>query len=68
MPVRTALAGRGVETGLGDDRFTIRFHGEGFVARIIEGNAGVLVTTDAMDVRGFEDAAAAVRTFLAGTD
>lgn len=63
-PVRTALAGGGVATGLGEYRFTVRFHADGFVARIIEGNAGVVVTTDAMDVRGFEDAAAAVRTFL----
>jgi hypothetical protein len=65
-PLRTALgeesSGR---TSIGPYRFTVRFHDGGFVVRVIEGDSGVLLTTDEMDVRAFEEAAIAVRRLLA---
>lgn len=64
-PVRTAIARRDDGSDIGRYEFTVRFHEDGFVVRIIEGDAGVLFTADAMDVRSFEDAATAIRRLLA---
>lgn len=65
-PIRSALSQRAQRSDIGPYEFTVRFHEEGFVVRIIEGDAGVLFTTDDMDVSAFEDAASAIRSLLAG--
>ncbi|RCU47640.1 hypothetical protein DU504_10225 [Haloplanus salinus] len=65
-PVRTALAGAAGGSDIGAYEFTVRFHDDGFVVRIIQGDAGVLLTTDDMDVAAFEDAATAIRRLLTG--
>lgn len=62
-PVRSALAAED-PVGIGDYEFTVRFHRDGFVVRILEGDHGVLLTTDAMDVDEFETAAATISTLL----
>ena len=66
-PVRTRIAGADEDSGIGPYEFTVRFHEDGFVVRVIQGDAGVLLTADAMDVDAFEDAAVAIRGLLAGT-
>lgn len=64
VPIRTS-AGSVPEPGaIGPYSFTVRFHEDGFVARVIEGDLGVLLTTDELDVRAFEEAATAVRRLL----
>ena len=65
-PVRTALSADAPGTHIGPYDFTVRFHEDGFVARVIEGDRGVLLTTDSMDVRAFREAATAIRTLLRG--
>ena len=64
-PVRTALARMEGGSDIGEYELTVRFHDDGFVVRIIQGDAGVLFTTDDMDVTAFEDAASAIRKLLA---
>jgi hypothetical protein len=64
-PVRTMIASREDGSDIGRYEFTVRFHENGFVVRIIEGDAGVLFTADDMDVRSFEDAASAITGLLA---
>jgi len=66
-PVRTMIAREGDGSVIGPYEFTVRFHEDGFVVRVIQGDAGVLLTADAMDVDAFEDAAVAIRGLLAGT-
>ncbi|WP_435074555.1 DUF7522 family protein [Halorubrum sp. HHNYT27] len=64
-PLRTALGEGSLERGsVGPYRFTVRFHDDGFVVRVIEGDRGVLLTADEMDVRDFEEAAIAIRGIL----
>jgi hypothetical protein len=63
-PVRTMLAGMEGGADIGAYEFTVRFHEDGFVVRIIRGDAGVLFTADSMDVTAFADAASAVRGLL----
>jgi len=63
-PVRTAIARRDGGSEIGPYEFTVRFHEDGFVVRVIHGDVGVLFTTDSMDVNGFEDAATAVTGLL----
>lgn len=41
-----------VEPLLGKYPFTLRAFGDGYVARVIDGEEGILVTTDAMDSAG----------------
>lgn len=65
VPVRTTITHQGGETGIGPYEFTIRFHKDGFVVRVLEGDAGSIMTTDSMDLNAFEDAATAVRHLLA---
>jgi hypothetical protein len=64
VPVRTAVSGA-VGDGIGPYAFTVRFHEDGFVVRVIEGDLGVLLTTDGVNANGFEEAAAAIRRLLA---
>jgi hypothetical protein len=64
-PLRTALGEEpGGRTSIGPYRFTVRFHDGGFVVRVVEGDGGVLLTADEMDVRAFEEAAVAIRRIL----
>jgi hypothetical protein len=63
-PVRTAIARRDGGSEIGPYEFTVRFHEDGFVVRVIHGDVGVLFTTDSMDVNGFEDAATTVTGLL----
>jgi hypothetical protein len=65
-PVRNAVAAAEPAVGVGPYEFTVRFHRDGFVVRLIEGDHGVLVTTESMNVGGFEEAATAIRRLLAG--
>ncbi|WP_284009610.1 DUF7522 family protein [Haloarcula pelagica] len=66
-PVRTVLSVPDDPSGIGPYEFTVRFHRDGFVVRVLEGDAGVILTTDSMDVDAFEDAATAITTLLAAT-
>lgn len=65
-PVRTAIASTSGGPDIGRYEFTVRFHEEGFVIRILGGDAGVLFTADSMDVNAFEDAASAITRLLSG--
>ena len=65
-PVRTALADAAGAPDIGAYEFTVRVHGDGFVVRVIQGDAGVLFTTDDMDVAAFEDSATVIRRLLGG--
>lgn len=65
-PIRNSVAHGGEGPDIGPYDFTVRFHEDGFVARVIEGDRGVLLTTDSMDVRAFREAATAIRTLLRG--
>lgn len=65
-PVRTMIARAGGGSDIGPYEFTVRFHEDGFVVRVIQGDAGVLFTADSMDVTAFEDAASAIRGLLGG--
>ena len=64
-PVRTAIARMSGGPDIGQYEFTVRFHEDGFVIRILQGDAGVLFTADSMDVNAFEDAASAITRLLA---
>lgn len=64
-PIRTAIARMGGGPDIGPYEFTVRFHENGFVIRILQGDAGVLFTADSMDVNAFEDAASATTELLA---
>ena len=64
-PVRTAIARMGGGPDIGPYEFTVRFHKNGFVIRILQGDAGVLFTTDSMNVDAFEDATSAITGLLA---
>lgn len=63
-PVRNNIAHTGDGPDIGPYNFTVRFHDEGFVVRALAGDAGVLFTTDSMDVRAFREAVTAVRGVL----
>ncbi|RKD97416.1 DUF7522 family protein [Halopiger aswanensis] len=65
VPVRAAIVRREDGTGIGPYEFTVRFHEDGFVVRVLEGDVGTIMTTDSMDLNAFEDAATAVRRLLA---
>jgi hypothetical protein len=64
VPVRTAIAEMGGGPDIGRYQFTVRFHEDGFVVRVLGGDAGVLFTVDSMDVNAFEDAVSAVSKLL----
>ncbi|MEY7851105.1 hypothetical protein AB7C87_18095 [Natrarchaeobius sp. A-rgal3] len=65
VPVRTTITHHEDGTGIGPYEFTVRFHTDGFVIRVLEGDVGSILTTDSMDLNAFEDAATAVRHLLA---
>lgn len=63
-PIRDASADA-EPSSIGPYEFTVRFHEDGFVARVLEGGLGVLLTTDDMDVTAFAEAATAIKRLLA---
>lgn len=65
-PARTEIAHSDDGSDIGPYNFTVRFHDHGFVVRVLEGDAGVLFTTDAMDVSSFREAGSAIRGVLTG--
>ncbi|MFC6724204.1 hypothetical protein ACFQE1_07415 [Halobium palmae] len=50
---------------LGDYECTVRMFSGGFVGRVVVGRRGVIVTTDELDVRAFEELAVSLRSLLA---
>jgi hypothetical protein len=64
LPLRTRHGRNNERSSIGDYRFTVRFHDEGFVVRILEGDAGVVLTTDSMDVRAFTESTTAMQRVL----
>ncbi|WP_277554006.1 DUF7522 family protein [Halobaculum limi] len=64
IPIRTSTGSGTTADAIGPYSFTVRFHERGFLARVIEDDVGVLLTTDELDVRAFEEAASAVRRLL----
>jgi len=54
------------ETELGEYQFTIRVFEYGYLTRVIAGDHGVWVTTDAMAIDRFEELGAAVSGVLQG--
>lgn len=59
---RSQRAYRGTE--LGEYQFTIRVFDHGYLTRVINGDHGVWVTTDAMSIDRFEELASAIRAIL----
>ncbi|WP_129114971.1 DUF7522 family protein [Halegenticoccus tardaugens] len=53
------------EPEIGEYEFTIRVFSDGFVNRVIVGDHGVILTTDGLDIDGFEDLAITLRKLLA---
>jgi len=66
--VRTDIARSDDGPGIGQYDFTVRFHEDGFVVRVLAGDGGVLFTTDSMDVGAFREAVTAIRGVLDGPD
>jgi hypothetical protein len=66
-PTRTLIAQEEGGSDIGSYRFTVRFHDEGFVVRILGDGDGVLFTTDTMDVRAFDDAISAIEGLFVET-
>lgn len=52
------------DSDLGSYGFTVRFHDDGYVVRVLDGDRAVLLTTDSMEVDEFEETAIAVRKLL----
>jgi hypothetical protein len=52
------------KTDLGDYQFTIRVFDEGYLTRVIDGEHGVWVTTDAMQIDRFEELGSALAAVL----
>jgi hypothetical protein len=52
------------ETELGEYQFTIRVFEWGYITRTIDGDHGVFVTTDPLDLDEFKEIEASVRTVL----
>ncbi|MFC5279455.1 hypothetical protein ACFPM1_11910 [Halorubrum rubrum] len=65
-PVRTTIAHRDIGSDIGPYNFTVRFHENGFVVRVLQDDVGVLFTADSMDVSAFEEAISAIRGVLRG--
>jgi hypothetical protein len=64
-PVRTALSVPDEPRSIGPYDFTVRVHGDGFVVRVLVGDAGVILTSDEIDIEAFDDAAVAITNLLA---
>ena len=58
-------AEHGIEPEIGAYVATLRVFSNGFVARVIVGDHGVLVTTDELDIGSFEELAVTLRKLLA---
>jgi hypothetical protein len=56
------------DTQLGKYEATIRMFEYGFLTRVIEGDHGVWVTTDSMDIDRFEELSTALRKVLAESE
>lgn len=56
------------DTQLGEYEATIRMFEYGFLTRVIEGDHGVWVTTDSMDIDRFEELSTALRKVLAESE
>lgn len=56
----------GTEPEIGTYEFTLRVFSKGFLSRVLQGDHGVLLTTDEVDVDRFEELAVALRALLAG--
>jgi hypothetical protein len=54
----------GVDGSLGEYLFTVRAFTDGYLARVLDGDHGVLVTTDSMDIDAFEEFAVAAQRTL----
>jgi len=63
-PVRTALSAPNRPESIGAYEFTVRFHDDGFVVRVIGDDDGVILTTDDKDVDAFEEGAVAITKLL----
>ena len=63
VPVRSTLSGQAAST-IGPYELTVRFHENGFVVRTLEGDHGVLLTTENMNVTGFEEAVIIIKKLL----
>ncbi|MDF9747088.1 DUF7522 family protein [Natrinema salsiterrestre] len=55
------------DSELGDYEFTIRSFEWGYVTRVIDGEHGVYVTTDSLNMNEFDEVATAIRTVLDDT-
>ncbi|MFD1512813.1 DUF7522 family protein [Halomarina rubra] len=64
-PAYAALAPDEAGPRFGEYEFTLRVFREGFVGRVVVDDHGVLVTTDEVDVGGFEEVAVTFRKLLA---
>ncbi|MFC7202232.1 hypothetical protein ACFQJC_01790 [Haloferax namakaokahaiae] len=53
-------------TDFGEYEFTLRVFSEGFIGRVVSGTQGVLVTTDELELREFEEMEVAIRQMLRG--
>jgi hypothetical protein len=65
-PVRTEIAHTDDGPDIGPYNFTVRFHDDGFVVRVLEGDGGVLFTADSMNVNAFRETVSAIRGVLSG--
>lgn len=65
-PIRSAASERSQPSTIGSYEFTVRFHKDGFVVRVVEGDHGILLTTDSMNVAAFEEAVSAFKRLLGG--
>ena len=58
-------ANRGEDrSDIGQYGFTVRVHDDGYVLRVLDGDRGMLATTDSVDVDEFEETAVTIRTLL----
>lgn len=62
--VRTALAVPSDPESIGPYDFTVRFHDDGYVVRVLTDDTGVILTSDEIDVEAFDDAAVAITRLL----
>jgi hypothetical protein len=63
-PIRTVIAESESQSTIGPYAFTVRFHEEGFVVRLIVDDLGILFTADSMDVRAFNETAVAIGSLV----
>lgn len=61
---RETYSRRDVTADVGDYEFTLRVFSDGFVGRVLAGDEGILVTTDALELSEFEEMEVAIRRML----